>query len=697
MTGSSTFFFGHLLRVLRLLLVVVATATASSSSPDRPSSSWAVLPKPLHNNQVVHQSLASSASFVSSSQESTTREDSETPNQISQRRSKKRSWWSFSDDDDNDDQKDEPKGGNATTQEANGETDRDDDDDDDDYDTEKDEEPWQSASRRPDPRTSVGPVIFKDRLSAKDQTNSPKARTTTTTTTENALPATIVEKPHDNTGTNKPVSEPGSSSAVDAVEALYEVPVFNKISGGPLSHDITADDNEEDDNDDEEDINVQSGDEEEDEINGKRFDEYESKPLQTLQRLQQMLDDTDYMTSKAGSRVVGASPTSKAPLATPHSSDAQPASQSARPVTTQSLENSVAPEPETPGKLWTSKDRAKYKKQQQKLQKQKQEAEQRRKLKAKETRPEKTRFASPPIHVSSDHENSDDTDDGLGYALPNLPVYYSDNEGDWEDEPETYSPHQFSATLLKQSSATVASTVPQSPPPPPPPPQPRSPINAYTQTPSQAYYSHQSYQLPPEAYMDPQQQVLSRPLAAPDSYVPPPQPPPLQQPNEPFSYHPPNAYPYSYPQFGPYPSYQQPYTGLYNSWSPYAVRPYSATANPLRHPPLSAHSQSSASTDAEEGSHTRLAVRASSVPSVFVPPDVTGAIVTSEKVMTRAPFGRQRKLHLTKYMCLVLPFSHNLSLRQALTLTLMPSKRLVLCWSLFLWCAMQASPPERYL
>jgi hypothetical protein len=104
------------------------------------------------------------------------------------------------------------------------------------------------------------------------------------------------------------------------------------------------------------------------------------------------------------------------------------------------------------GRLWTSKDRAKYKKQQQRLRKkQEQEMLLRRKRKEEEALPAsrlpnqaapppilpagalRGQPRSPPIHLDSDDDRgqlSDDTDDGLGYSLPNVPVYFSDAEGD---------------------------------------------------------------------------------------------------------------------------------------------------------------------------------------------------------------------------------------------------------------------------
>jgi hypothetical protein len=67
-------------------------------------------------------------------------------------------------------------------------------------------------------------------------------------------------------------------------------------------------------------------------------------------------------------------------------------------------------------KLWTSRDRSKYKKQQQMVRRA--QEEQRRLLQ---------QIAQSP--GSSDDDATSDPDDGLGYTLPNLPVYLSDAEG----------------------------------------------------------------------------------------------------------------------------------------------------------------------------------------------------------------------------------------------------------------------------
>ena len=101
-------------------------------------------------------------------------------------------------------------------------------------------------------------------------------------------------------------------------------------------------------------------------------------------------------------------------------------------------------------KLWTSKDRMKYKKQQAKVRRAKQEQ-----------RHLQEQLRSPPLHPnSSDDEDTDDTDDGLGFTLPlNLPVYFSDAEGttDLTDVDHSQTIHQSGRTLY-----------PFQPPPPPP-------------------------------------------------------------------------------------------------------------------------------------------------------------------------------------------------------------------------------------
>jgi hypothetical protein len=235
-------------------------------------------------------------------------------------------------------------------------------------------------------------------------------------------------------------------------------------------------------------------------VGTKQIETSGSQPLQTLQKLQQMLDETGYMTSKPRKSETGPQQFAQAstavsvhekttstsknaftdsrslPNVVEHKVDVKAealaistaaaslrstvsASQSdLNPLTTKS------PVPEPTEKLWTSQDRSKYKRQQYLLRKARAEQED---LQHRNTRlssepnippPPPPRMTSTvPQHfsyyqqtnryrqaphfqpaVSEDEENAY-TDDGLGYTLPNLPVYYSDNEGESEEVAEEFA------------------------------------------------------------------------------------------------------------------------------------------------------------------------------------------------------------------------------------------------------------------
>ena len=80
--------------------------------------------------------------------------------------------------------------------------------------------------------------------------------------------------------------------------------------------------------------------------------------------------------------------------------------------------------------LWTSKDRSKYKKMQQM---QRRADEERRRL-------EQHLLQQPGSSSDDEQDGLTDTDDGLGYTLPNLPVYMSDAEGESSDSGEQLQP-----------------------------------------------------------------------------------------------------------------------------------------------------------------------------------------------------------------------------------------------------------------
>lgn len=169
---------------------------------------------------------------------------------------------------------------------------------------------------------------------------------------------------------------------------------------------------------------------------------YES--MKTLDRLQQMLDDTDYITR---SRSHSSHRSSTAPGASDLQQQSVP-----HPMTAKNQEDS----------LWTSKDRSKYKKQQRKMREQEQKMSQEQIQPQQQqlneplrrvypqsqqyNSPSSIRRQSPPIHqFTSDDELSEESEDGLGYTLPNLPVYFSDAEGESETEVDSTSPQPESS------------------------------------------------------------------------------------------------------------------------------------------------------------------------------------------------------------------------------------------------------------
>ena len=188
----------------------------------------------------------------------------------------------------------------------------------------------------------------------------------------------------------------------------------------------------------------------------------QSQPLRTLKKLQAMLDDSDYATAATAT-----SPVAKAPVATAAASaklsfedDAgMAAAQQAMPavaatsLSTQQQQQQQQQQKQEAEKLWTSKDRSKYKKQR----RLRQERERREQLEE-----QRRKWQQAGLSLSSDDDDVDqkserdydagaalvatDTDDdafltdgttteddGLGYSLPNLPVYLSDSEGNSDD------------------------------------------------------------------------------------------------------------------------------------------------------------------------------------------------------------------------------------------------------------------------
>lgn len=163
-------------------------------------------------------------------------------------------------------------------------------------------------------------------------------------------------------------------------------------------------------------------------------------PLQTIHRLRRMLDDTDYVTNTPTSRksdltidpeqsrsnipaeatdtafqqpVVPQESNSITATETPKANDnPPPPSPPPASIETPTSDSQVDPTDgvESDDRLWTSKDRSKYKKVQR-----------------------RSRRVSTPIFLNSDDEASD-TEDGLGYKLSDVPVYFSDGEESEETE-----------------------------------------------------------------------------------------------------------------------------------------------------------------------------------------------------------------------------------------------------------------------
>ena len=271
-----------------------------------------------------------------------------------------------------------------------------------------------------------------------------------------------------------------------------------------------------------------------------------SQPLKTLEKLQQMLDDTDYMTTRYD-HAQSKSPETQQSVSPEASSDVLEPSYfpNSQP---QELSASESPSQD---RLWTSADRSKYK-QQQKRQRVIQE--------------DQRQIVNPstPISIISDDDISD-TDDGLGYTLPNLPVYLSDAEADSDEEEQQQShgglqKQNAQPQQLYHTTSPTQTTFQQQQPPPPHPPAgtmiqtegqqqptpPHPPAGTMIQTEGQAGYH--GYLPPPSGPYPPYQQ--SGPI--PQQQYPPPQ---AYGPN----IYQPNAYgPYPYTPYGsPYPTSPQ--------------------------------------------------------------------------------------------------------------------------------------------
>jgi len=230
------------------------------------------------------------------------------------------------------------------------------------------------------------------------------------------------------------------------------------------------------------------------------------KPLQTLEKLQQLLDDTDYLTSSQQQQ-------QHPPFQNPKQNQSQQQQQS-------------SPKPSLRGinSLWTSKDRTKYKKQQ-RLQKEQ--------IRLKQQQEEQLRNQQQLPFVET--EELSDTDDGLGYTLPNLPVYLSDGE---EETDEAYYMEQQISNTKSSSSSSSSSRSQQKQ-------TKQQTKEQYLQQQRDLFFAQQQGQ-PQQPYPN-QQQPPPNPYYGAGAYPPPPPmgfypygPPPPQY----FQYHP-SYYPYT--------------------------------------------------------------------------------------------------------------------------------------------------------
>jgi hypothetical protein len=321
-----------------------------------------------------------------------------------------------------------------------------------------------------------------------------------------------------------------------------------------------------------------------------------SQPLQTLEKLQQMLDETDYMTANNSRQAA----TRTSPI-TASSAVSRSAEKGRRPS---DVGQQKATQPE---KLWTSKDRAKYKKQQQRLRRAEQEQED---LDASPTtkpvvyrnfdngspavpsatRPSQSVQDQNLYSTNTDEEedySDDTTDDGLGYSLPDLPVYYSDAEDEGEmsaaDEESSsasspwrqrQSPHSlqqdpFQQRLVQEQRYTTQGSLPLSPQPGANPPGATRGAGAAGSSyvpPPPNYYPYHG----PQAPLSPEQQYLMQQRRQQYSQFPPPGPYAQQQQNSPLQT-----------------TVQQPYLP-YSTYPPYPIPPnpqQNGYALPYPYPP----------------------------------------------------------------------------------------------------------------
>jgi hypothetical protein len=200
-----------------------------------------------------------------------------------------------------------------------------------------------------------------------------------------------------------------------------------------------------------------------------------SKPLRTLKKLQAMLDETDYATStmprKKPSILSGKQTKSSNSNEGPqrvvegnNSANLSPGYQSNEygvedeirnnlsPGATESFTNAVVP-----SKLWSSEDRAKYRRQQQfrsiELEHRRREELENHRLAWKEGRLNldphcsNTQSSTSPGQKNIYEDEQTDSENGFDYTLPNLPIYMSDSE------PVEFDPIQTTGTPSKRSKS----------------------------------------------------------------------------------------------------------------------------------------------------------------------------------------------------------------------------------------------------
>ena len=367
-----------------------------------------------------------------------------------------------------------------------------------------------------------------------------------------------------------------------------------------------------------------------------------NKPLKTIEKLQQMLDETDYMTSRRDNHH-NMEQLSNQPAPPPKRRDKQPQNQASNEVkisrsnaggapdetqkrrldSTRSMDQGrqdrqddelplqrtttiegiqsersgneeelevgrqqTRPLNKQQDQLWTSKDRSKYKRQQQRLrhkqedqdnyyrdpyrlreyQKQKVYEQQRLSQKRQPPPPPPTPKEPLPRQYQqaniSDGEDQSDTDDGLGYTLPNLPVYYSDAEND-SDDADVEAVFENERDTGKPSS--------EGPSAPPGYPDSQQPPKHYQQTEAAGWYPQPA-----------QQPLNNGQMQGPYPNYPPPyglHPPPPTTGSTPSHM---SGYPYPPPYYYTSPQYQQQaYAAYMNAWRNAAIQgSYSAQRLP---------------------------------------------------------------------------------------------------------------------